>query len=70
MVREKETAYLAELIERLNELFSGELTDADKLVYVREVLRTKLLESPLLQQQAANNSREQFRTSPDLSAAP
>ncbi len=69
LVREKEKAYLAELIERINELFSGELTDADKLVYVREVLRTKLLESPLLQQQAASNSREQFKGSPDLSAA-
>jgi type I restriction enzyme R subunit len=68
-VQEKEKAYLAELIERINELFSGELTDSDKLVYVREVLRSKLLESPLLQQQAASNSREQFRSSPDLSSA-
>jgi len=68
-VHEKEKAWLSELIERINDLFSGELTDADKLVYVREVLRTKLLESSLLQQQAANNSREQFRASPDLTSA-
>jgi type I restriction enzyme R subunit len=39
------------------------------LVYVRDVLRTKLLESALLQRQAASNSREQFRSSPDLSTA-
>jgi type I restriction enzyme R subunit len=68
-VREKEKAYLAELIERINELFSGELSDSDKLVYVREVLRTKLLDSALLQQQAASNTVEQFRASPDLSSA-
>jgi len=68
-VHEKEKARLADLIERINELFSGELTEADKLVYVRDVLRTKLLELPRLQQQAANNSLEQFRSSPDLSAA-
>ncbi|MCY3002961.1 MAG: type I restriction endonuclease subunit R, partial [Planctomycetota bacterium] len=66
-VQEKQKAYLAELIERVNELFSGDLTDNDKLVYVQSVLRTKLLESPTLQQQAANNSKEQFAASPDLS---
>lgn len=65
-VHEKQKALLAELIERLNDLFSGELTDDDKLVYVQNVLRTKLLESPTLQQQAANNSKEQFAASPDL----
>ena len=66
-VHEREKAYLAELIERVNDLFSGELTDNDKLVYVHEVLRTKLLDSPTLQQQAANNTKEQFAASPDLS---
>jgi type I restriction enzyme R subunit len=68
-VHEKQKAYLAELIERLNDLFSGELTDDDKLVYVQNVLRTKLLESSTLQQQAANNTKEQFAASPDLSTA-
>jgi type I restriction enzyme R subunit len=67
LVREKEQARLAEIIERVNELFDGELTDEDKLVYVNEVIRTKLLESHTLQQQAANNSKEQFAGSPDLS---
>jgi hypothetical protein len=36
-------------------LFTGELTGQDKLVYVNHVLRSKLLESATLQQQAANN---------------
>ncbi len=65
-VQEKQTAYLAELIEKVNSLFDGELTEQDKLVYVNHVLKGKLLESDTLRQQAANNSREQFGNSPDL----
>jgi type I restriction enzyme R subunit len=33
-VQEKERVYLAEVIEKLNDLFDGELTEQDKLVYV------------------------------------
>jgi type I restriction enzyme R subunit len=69
MVREKQSAYLAELIEKVNSLFDGELTDDDKLVYVNNVIKGKLLESETLQQQAANNSKEQFANSPDLKVA-
>jgi type I restriction enzyme, R subunit len=65
-VRERPTAYMAEIIERLNDLFHGELTDQDKLVYVNDVLMGKLLESATLRQQAASNSKQQFATSPDL----
>ncbi len=65
-VREKERAALAEIIARVNELFEGDVTDDDKLVYVQQVIRTKLLESSTLQKQAANNTKEQFATSPDL----
>jgi type I restriction enzyme R subunit len=61
MVQEKQKAYLSELIEQVNELFSGELTDNDKLVYVQDVLRTKLLESDTLRKQAANNSKGAVR---------
>jgi type I restriction enzyme R subunit len=50
----------------LNDLFHGELTDQDKLVYVNDVLMGKLLESATLRQQAANNSKQQFASSPDL----
>ena len=41
-------------------------TDQDKLVYVNNVIKGKLLESAKLQQQAANNTKEQFANSPDL----
>jgi type I restriction enzyme R subunit len=58
---------MAEIIEKLNDLFQGDLTDQDKLVYVNNVIKGKLLESPTLQQQAAHNTKEQFASSPDLS---
>ena len=66
LVREKKKAYLAEIIEKVNDLFKGELTDNDKLVYVNDVLRGKLLESETLAKQAASNTKEQFANSPDL----
>jgi len=65
-VQEKQKALLREIIEKVNDLFDGELTDQDKLVYVNHVIKGKLLESETLQQQAANNSKEQFANSPDL----
>ena len=68
-VRDKEKALLDEIIARVNELFQGELTDDDKLVYVNNVLKTKLLESEILIQQAANNTKKQFAESPDLAAS-
>ena len=67
-VQEKEKAYLLEIIAKVNDLFQGELTDDDRLVYVNNVLKGKLLESQILVQQAANNTKEQFANSPDLSA--
>ena len=51
---------------KVNELFEGDLTPQDKLVYVNNVIKGKLLESERLQQQAANNTKEQFANSPDL----
>lgn len=66
-VQEKEKALLAEIIAKVNDLFEGDLTDDDKLVYVNNVLKGKLLESGILVQQAANNTKEQFANSPDLS---
>jgi len=68
-LHEKEKALLAEIIERVNDLFEGDLTDGDQLVYVNNVLKGKLLESDKLRQQAANNSKEQFANSPDLKTA-
>jgi len=65
-VQEKQKALLAEIIKKVNDLFEGELTDQDKLVYVNNVIKGKLLESETLKQQAANNTKEQFANSPDL----
>ncbi|HOY68985.1 MAG TPA: type I restriction endonuclease [Candidatus Ozemobacteraceae bacterium] len=65
-VREKARAYLAEIIEKVNDLFEGDLTDQDKLVYVNDVIKGKLMESEVLRKQAANNTKEQFANSPDL----
>lgn len=66
-VHEPKKALLREIIEKVNELFKGELSDNDKLVYVNNVIKGKLLESETLRQQAANNTKEQFANSPDLS---
>ena len=65
-VQEKERARLNEIIEKVNTLFEGELSDQDKLVYVNNVLLGKLLESTTLAQQAVSNTKEQFANSPDL----
>ena len=65
-VQEKQKARLNEIIQKVNDLFEGELTDQDKLVYVNNVIMGKLLESETLRQQAANNTKEQFANSPDL----
>jgi type I restriction enzyme R subunit len=66
-VHEKEKALLAEIIAKVNDLFDGDLTNDDRLVYVNNVLKGKLLESETLVEQAANNTKEQFASSPDLS---
>jgi type I restriction enzyme R subunit len=65
-LHDKEKAFLNEIIEKVNDLFEGELTDQDKLVYVNNVIKGKLLESETLRQQATNNTKEQFANSPDL----
>lgn len=67
--QDKEKGYLDEIIEKVNGLFEGELSDNDQLVYVNGVIKGKLLENETLIQQAANNSKEQFSNSPDLSNA-
>lgn len=68
-VQEKEKARLAEIIQKVNDLFTGDLTDEDQLVYVNNVIKGKLLEAEQLVVQAANNTKEQFSDSPDLSKA-
>ncbi len=68
-VQEKERALLAEVIQRVNGLFEGDLTEDDQLVYVNGVIKGKLLENDTLVQQAGSNSKEQFSNSPDLGKA-
>jgi type I restriction enzyme R subunit len=65
-VQEKQKALLSEIIEQVNDLFEGDLSDQDSLIYVYNVIRGKLLESQKLQQQAESNTKEQFSNSPDL----
>jgi len=64
-LQEKEKALLSEIIQIINELFEGDVSEGDKLSYVT-ALKGKLLESPILIKQAENNSKEQFLNSPDL----
>ncbi len=68
-VQEKQKALLEEIIERVNGLFEGQLTDDDQLIYVNGVIKGKLLENTILREQAVSNSKEQFAHSPDLAKA-
>ena len=65
-VQDKEKALLAEIIARVNDLFEGDLTDGDQLVYINNVIKGKLLESDALRTQAQNNTKAQFAASPTL----
>jgi type I restriction enzyme, R subunit len=65
-VQEREKARLSEIISKVNDLFGADTTEGDKLVYVNDVLKGKLMESDTLRQQAVNNGKEQFANSPDL----
>ncbi|HWS99890.1 MAG TPA: DEAD/DEAH box helicase family protein [Pyrinomonadaceae bacterium] len=57
--RDRQQASLSEIVAQMNSLFEGELTDADLINYAHHV-RDKMLESEVLAQQAATNSKEQF----------
>lgn len=65
-VQDKVKIALDALIERVNDLFEGDLTPGDKLVYVNGAIKGKLMESTKLAEQAMNNTKEQFASSPDL----
>lgn len=64
-VQDKEKALLAEIIERVNDLFGADTTEGDQLSYVTTI-RDKMLESDALVTQAANNTKAQFDNSPTL----
>jgi type I restriction enzyme R subunit len=67
-VQDKLKISLDALIEKVNDLFVGELTPGDKLVYVNDVIKGKLMESEILVEQAVNNTKEQFANSPNLTS--
>ncbi len=68
-LQEKEKAHLEEILAKLNDLFQGDVTDDDQLIYVNSVLKGKLMESETLVQQATHNSKQQFANSPALRQA-
>lgn len=59
-----EIALLAQIIQKMNDLFEGDLTENDLLALVNHV-GGKMMESEMLEQQAAANTKEQFGASPD-----
>ena len=65
-VRDEDKVQLDEIIDTLNKLFTGDLTEKDKLVFVGTVIKEKLLESKTLQNQAKTSNKEELRNSPDL----
>ena len=50
---------LAEIVEKMNDLFSGDLSEADMVGYVTTI-KGKLLENEMLAAQAATNNEKQF----------
>jgi len=59
VVREPETGKLSEIVRKMNDLFSGDLTDTDLIGYATHT-KEKLLENRKLEEQAKNNTFEQF----------
>lgn len=50
---------LSEIVEKMNDLFAGNLSEADMVGYVTTI-KGKLLESEILAEQAENNTEQQF----------
>jgi type I restriction enzyme, R subunit len=65
-VQDKHKLRLAEIIQAINDLFEGDVTEGDAVAYVDGVLKAKLLESDTLRAQAVANTKEQFANSPSL----
>ena len=59
-IRDPKTIELSALIEMVNDLFEGDLSDADRVAFVDHVTG-KLLENERLGEQARSNTKEQFR---------
>jgi type I restriction enzyme R subunit len=59
-VKDLESQRLSEIVGRMNDLFSGDLSEADKVAYATHI-RGKLLENDKLAEQAQGNTLEQFK---------
>lgn len=57
--RDPHKARLAEIIQRMNDLFDGELGEADMIGLVTHISE-RMIANPTLAQQARHNSKEQF----------
>ena len=57
--KDDEQKKLAEIVEKMNDLFSGNMSEADLVGYVTTI-KGKLLEHETLAEQAEHNSEEQF----------
>ena len=67
-VQDKDKVLLSQIVQKLNDLFVGDLTDSDQLSYAMTV-KSKLLENKVLVQQASSNLKGQFANSPALKNA-
>ena len=65
-LHEKEKARLDEIIAKLNDLFNGEITDENQLIYVNGAIMGHMLASEDLQTQAMANTKAQFAASPTI----
>ncbi|MET3663604.1 type I restriction enzyme R subunit [Caulobacter sp. 1776] len=65
-LHEKEKARLDEIIAKLNDLFEGEITEENQLIYLNGVLMGHMLGSEDLQTQAMANKKAQFASSPTI----
>ena len=65
-VQDKQKLRLAAIIQAINDLFEGDVTEGDAVAYVDTVIKGKLLESETLKAQATANTKEQFSNSPSL----
>jgi type I restriction enzyme, R subunit len=64
-VHDPEKVRLDEIIQRVNDLFEGDLTEEHRVKFYQTV-EAAILASETLARQAQNNSEEQFGNSPDL----
>ena len=66
LVQDRNKVAIDAVLREVNKLFIGDISDHDKLVYVNDVIKGRLLDCEMLIEQAVNNTKEQFSNSPDL----